>query len=159
MPNQDPYKGIDFEKITKQELKKTAIRLQNDWRDDLRSVGYVNTGEGVNSITPDFSRLDNYIVSVGSDKIQIVISEYGRRAGATPPPFKPISRWAREKGLQPRNNQSWRSMVFAICQSIGEEGLPEYGFGRKNHRKHGKEFTKNLQARIDEELGEMSVNV
>lgn len=53
----------------------------------------------------------------------------GRRAGATPPPYKPIMRWAEKKGIQQfRNKTTGRyisnvARAIIISKAIGRNGI------------------------------------
>ncbi len=122
----------DYQGIVSDELFKAAIRTQNTWRNNLQagkgekgSHGrpYVGTGEAIARTTlyPETPGAMAYLVA--GETIQHLIAEFGRRPGAPPPPFEPISRWAREAGLRPAPGQTWTQMINIIRFAIGRRGL------------------------------------
>jgi hypothetical protein len=69
--------------------------------------------------------LDTQVFKTGfgtSYTLKVVAEEYlkyvdeGRRAGAKPPPVKPIKEWAKQKGLD-------EGLAYPIAKSIGEKGI------------------------------------
>lgn len=150
----DTYDGIDVEKIASEELFSFAVKVKNQWQDNLmagrgaagahgehRNQGpspdeFHNTGDAVNDVTVDPQGEGALEYIVGGDVIQLAVAEFGRRPGAPPPPFDPISRWAREVGLEPEDGQSWENMVDTIRFAIGARGLHGFAPARAAAREY-----------------------
>ena len=150
---------LDFLKIAKEEIFKTAVKVRNEWQNNLqKGIGaegmhgreYRNTGEAINDITvePKYPALD---MRVGGDVVQLAIAEYGRRPNAPMPPHEPIARWANEVGLTPKENESFDSMVFKIRRSIGKNGLKAFAPGRLAAIRGTRDLPERITDRIDRE--------
>jgi hypothetical protein len=147
--NADIYEGIDIEQAAKENLEYAGVTLQRQWRENMRRAGYVNTGEGVNSITIDFQ---GDTVRVGSDLIQVIIGEYGRRPGSFPP-HEPLADWVNEQsGMPSKGDEEFDSTVYAVRKSIAESGLPEWAFGRDAFKRTLDDIESDLQERLEREI-------
>lgn len=168
------YEGIEVERIAREETFKAAVRTQNQWRENLdkgkgalgrhgryRESGtsdtqFRNTGEAVNDITvtPAEPSLEHF---VGGDVIQLAIAEFGRVPSPnSPPPYQAIADWAREKGLQPDQGETFEEMVDAIRWAIADRGIPGFAPARLAAQQVGPEFEENTIRRLNEEIGEQS---
>lgn len=158
----DGDKGID--QIASEEAFKAAIDTQKAWRDNLDrgrgAIGthpraYRNTGEAIGSITVEPKREGEELYIVGSSKVQVAVAEDGRvPTPGSPPPFDAISDWARERGLNPDEGQTWMEMVNAIRWSIAEEGLPPFGPGRLAAHEVGSKYSERVETRIENLIDE-----
>ena len=110
---------FDIGETAQQELAKQAIRFQTRWIENLLDAGWVNTGEGVNSITVD-KIPDGF--RIGTDKIQVLIAEVGRSPG-TMPPHDPISQWVHEQSDMPNKGESETRMVDGEEQTVTHEDV------------------------------------
>ena len=128
----------DIEKIVSEELFKAAVKTQDAWRDNLQEgIGatgehgrpYVYTGESINrtNVYPELPGYDVY--EVIGDTEQHFIAEFGREPSDTLPPYEPISTWARIKGLEPYEGQTWDAMVMNIRRHIATNGLKAFAPG------------------------------
>lgn len=172
----EPYEGLDIHRITSEELFKFSLRARDAWVDNLldgkgaagahgehRKGGpapapYKNTGEATNDVTvePQSEGALEYIV--GGDVVQLAVAEFGRRPGAPPPPFDPIATWAREKGLEPEEGQSFESMVDAIRFAIAARGLHGFAPGRAAAREYDSDrLAEQVNDRIQRELEDQAV--
>ena len=127
-----------FDRIIKEELWKAAEKTRQAWQDNLQegtgatgSHGrpYVGAGEAINrtNVYPELPEAFEYHV-VG-ETIQHAIAEFGRTPGAKMPPHEPISMWAREAGLTPREGETWDEMVLNIRRHIAAHGLQGFAPG------------------------------
>jgi len=155
------YDGDDFaelseesriREVAREELFKTAVRFQTRWQDLLIEAEWNNTGEGINSITltPQREGADSY--TVGSDKIQILIAEFGRRPGAAPPPPDAIAPWVNEQsGLPSRGEEDFESVVYLVGQSIAENGIEAIAAGRRAFDGMGDAYEERVAERLGDE--------
>ena len=156
------YDGIDFEQAAREALEEVAIKTQNQWVENLeRGEGadgvhggpYVNTGEAVNDLTVEW--VGPLSVVVGGDVVQLAVAEDGRvPTPGSPPPFEPIADWAREKGLEPDDGQSFEDMVDAIRFSIADEGLEGFAPGQAAVNEVGGELEERPREKVDEQIRE-----
>ncbi len=118
--------------IVSEELLKAAIRCENQYKENLEtgqgaagSHGrpYVGTSEAINTVTlyPQTPGADLYTVE--GPLVQHAVAEFGRAPGKRMPPPEPISRWAKEAGLVPREGETWDDMILNIRRHIGAHGL------------------------------------
>ncbi len=118
--------------IVSEELLKAAIRGENQYKQNLQegegALGahgrpYVGTGEAINTITlyPQAAGADCYTIE--GPLVQHAIAEFGREPGKKMPPKAPIEQWAKEKGLIPREGETWDDMILNIRRHIGTHGL------------------------------------
>jgi len=152
------YDGDDFaempeesriREVSQSALFKTAVTFQTRWQDLLIEANWQNTGEGINSITitPQREGADSY--TVGSDKIQILISEFGRRPGADPPPPDAIAPWVNEQsGMPSRGEEDFESVVYLVGQSIAENGIEPIAAGRRAFEGMGDEYEERVARRL-----------
>lgn len=172
----EPYKGLDVERIASEELFKHSLKARDQWVDNLlkgqgaegahgehRDSGpapaqYKNTGEATNDVTVDPQGEGSLEYIVGGDVIQLAIAEFGRSPNAPPPPFEPIATWAREKGLEPDDGQTFEDMVDAIRFAIGSRGLHGFAPGRAAARKYDSDvLADRVDQRFAEELDKQSI--
>jgi len=118
--------------IVQEELLKAAIRCENQYKENLEtgqgaagSHGrpYVGTSEAINTVMlyPQTPGADLYTVE--GPLVQHAVAEFGRAPGKRMPPPEPISRWAKEAGLTPREGETWDEMVLNLQRHIGAHGL------------------------------------
>lgn len=118
--------------IVQEELLKAAIRCENQYKENLEtgqgaagSHGrpYVGTSEAINTVAlyPQTPGADLYTVE--GPLVQHAVAEFGRAPGKRMPPPEPISRWAKEAGLTPREGETWDEMVLNLQRHIGAHGL------------------------------------
>jgi hypothetical protein len=118
--------------IVQEELLKAAIRCENQYKENLEtgqgaagSHGrpYVGTSEAINTVAlyPQTPGADLYTVE--GPLVQHAVAEFGRAPGKRMPPPEPISRWAKEAGLVPREGETWDEMVLNLQRHIGAHGL------------------------------------
>lgn len=156
------YAGLDFEKAAREALEEVAIKTQNEWIENLeRGEGangnhgspYVNTGEAVNDITVEW--LDALTVVVGGDVVQLAVAEDGRvPTPGSPPPYEPIADWAREKGLEPDDGQSFEDMVDAIRFSIADQGLEGFAPGQAAVNAVAGELEDRTRRKVEQQMDE-----
>jgi len=166
------YSGDDFadipedsriQEVAQSEIFNQSIRFQNEWQDLLLSAGWQNTGEGINSITIEPQREGSDSYTIGSDKIQILISEFGRRPGAKAPPPDSLSDWVHEQeGLLNRGETEMRdfgdgpvevtfdTVVYLIGQAIAENGIEPIQAGRRAWQNVAGEYEQNVERRLQE---------
>lgn len=154
------YRGIDVSKIVSEELFGAATRAQQKWQENLRGgVGalgshggpYVDTGEALNDITIEPAAPGSSEYVVGGDVVQLAVAEFGRRAGRAPP-ADAIAAWARRKGLQPHEGQSFESMVFAIQQAIAAHGLPAFAPAQRAADDVMRDLDERIARRIERDI-------
>ena len=136
----------DLERINEKEFMKAGINTQKEWQDNMRSAGWVNTGETVNSITV---RRKGRTVEVGSSKISALIHEYGRAPDNTIPPEDPIKDWVKDVGIASPSDEDFDSVVWAVRMSIAREGIEGSYSGNKAFRKVSEELFDRLSNRLD----------
>ena len=83
-------------------------RVRKDTRTLARSL---TTGTAPNAVRSLAGAVEGI---VGSNQPHAKPVEFGRRAGATPPPIGSITRWAKKKGINP----------YALQRSIAKRGIP-----------------------------------
>lgn len=151
---------LNLGKIFKEEIFKAAVRCRNEWQQNLqKGIGaegfhggeWRDTGDTINDVTvePKVPSLEH---QVGGDEIGLAIAEYGRRPNAPMPPHKPIARWAKRKGLTPKEGQTFGSMVFGIRKAIGEKGIRGFAPARLAAVHVNNDIERNIKKRIDEEV-------
>ena len=155
------YDGEDFaelntdsqiQQIAEEEVFSLAVRFQNEWEDILIEANWQNTGKGIESISLKPQREGATSYTVGSDKIQILIAEFGRRPGAKMPPEAPIREWVNEQaGLPNKGDDGFEGTVFVIRRSIAEEGIEPLMAGRKAFSKVSDVYVERVTKRLDEE--------
>lgn len=148
----DDYEGIDIIGTTSRELFKGAVRAQRLWRENLRSAGWKNTGEAINDVTVEPKQPGELEYVTGGDVIQLLIAEEGRAPDSAPPPFDAIARWAREKGLQPEEGQTFEEMVEAIRWSIAKNGIEAFHPARDAAREVEMDLPDNVRQALIEEI-------
>lgn len=146
-----------IDKIASEETFKAAIKGRNLAEEITRRNGWVNTGEGVNSITIKPRTPGSLDYKVGSEKIQMVIAEFGRRPGAPMPPEDPIIRWMNEVGIRPSEDQTWEGLAYVIRRSIAENGIEGFSPFRRAARRASDEFEDQVEVRLEEELEDFEV--
>lgn len=154
----------DIEKIVSEELFKAATKTQDAWRDNLQEgIGatgehgrpYVYTGESINrtNVYPELPGYDTY--EVIGDTEQHFIAEFGREPSDTLPPYEPISTWARIKGLEPYEGQTWDAMVMNIRRHIATNGLKAFAPGLLAFETVIPTVERSIKSRFKEELETM----
>jgi len=156
--------SINIDKIAKEELFKAAVRTMNKWKKNTRngeganrdrSQGWVNTGEGVNSITIQPQNEGKKEYEVGSDKVQMAVAEFG----AEPhwPPFEPIADWVNEQGGLPnKGDDDFYISVRGVRGSMAEEGVRGFAPGRKAAATVRKNLEENVKKSIERKLEQKS---
>lgn len=83
----------------------------------------VNTGVSRGSVFTEIngSPIDGLTGTVGSAQESVAVWEWGRRAGATPPPISAIQQW-----MHRRMGTTDRGVAFLIARAIGRRGLPAH---------------------------------
>lgn len=156
------YRGVNASKIVSEELFGGAIRAQQKWQENLRGgVGalgshggaYVDTGEALNDITIQPAAPGHIEYVVGGDVVQLAVAEFGRRPGRAPP-YDAIAAWARRKGLQPEDGQTFDSMVFAIQQAIAKNGLAAFAPAQRAADDVMRDLEARIAARIEREMND-----
>jgi hypothetical protein len=154
------YDGEDFaeldtdsqiQQIAEEEVFNLSVRFKNEWQDILIDANWSNTGEGINSITltPQREGATSYVV--GSDKIQILIAEFGRRPGAKMPPAEPLREWVAEQaGLPNKGDDGFDGTVFVIRRAIAENGIEPLMAGRRAFARVEDSYVENVQRRLDD---------
>jgi len=84
-------------------------------KQDLRSAGKSATGDLINETKGETTINGNVVLFEGKAPDYYEFVDKGRRAGATPPPVKPINAWIRQKGLDLN--------AYAVAKSIGKKGI------------------------------------
>jgi hypothetical protein len=151
--------GTDLVGIASEEAFKAAIRTQRKWRENLDDgVGasgnhgrsYRNTGEAIGDVTVTPSEEGASEYTVGGDVVQLAVAEFGRvPTPGSPPPFEAIADWARERGLNPEDGQTFEEMVDAIRWSIADNGLEGFAPGRLAAKEVGPTYKENVEERIN----------
>lgn len=166
------YSGDDFadipedsriREVAQSEVFNQSVRFQNEWQNILLDAGWQSTGEGINSITIDPQREGSDSYTIGSDKIQILISEFGRRPGAKPPPPDSLADWVHEQeGLLNRGETETRdfgdgpvtvtfdAVVYLIGQAIAENGIAPIQAARRAWKNVDGEYEKNVERKLSE---------
>ena len=163
------YDGDDFEsledvpieQIAIEETQQAGVRMQNNWQDNLsEGVGfegshkngeYRNTGEAINKINLE---LTGKGATVGTDAVQVLIAEFGRRPGAPMPPKEPIEDWVHEKQIARKDERGFDGVVFVIRRAIAERGLPAFAPARLAAIQTEEETIEAMEERFDEAFGE-----
>ena len=171
------YDGDDFEsledvpleEIAIEEAQQAGVRMQNNWIDNLfEGVGfegrhehgeYHDQGEAVNEVNLE---LTSDGARVGTNAVQVLIAEFGRRPGAAMPPHEPIAEWVRRKGIaspgevQERDGVEYTfdDIVFLIRRKIADEGLPAFAPARLAAIQTEEETIEAMEERFDEAFGE-----
>ena len=128
----DRRKFPKHREIVSEELFKAAVRGENQYKENLETGqgatgshgrAYVGTGEAIASVTlyPQTPGADLYTVE--GPLVQHAVADFGRAPGKRMPPPEPISRWAKEAGLTPREGETWDEMVLNLQRHIGAHGL------------------------------------
>jgi hypothetical protein len=126
-----------------------CIDVINTAKANLLRYGKVNTGELRDSI--------RFVIS-SSGKISFYYAKYGlyvelgRRAGSTQPPINPILRWIQQRGINPSDGKSPRSLAFAIAKSIGDNGYAGVPFFRAAIKTEKKKLTGALKKAISKSI-------
>lgn len=98
------------------------IREELEWLrkkviENHRALGQSATGQFEKELEVVITGTQNFLEGV-SYTTQLV---NGRKPG-TMPPLKPIEAWIKAKGIQPKDDISERSLVWAIAKKIQKEG-------------------------------------
>ena len=102
-------------------LNKFGDEITSDIKEVLRVNNAIASGNLEDSIKYKVVKKD------GEYKLVISYADYGefvlkgRRAGAKPPPFAPIIRWTKFKGLP-------KEAAYPIAKSIGKKGIKPLNF-------------------------------
>lgn len=142
-------KPPDLENITREEMEKAAIRTKNGWQENMRSEGWVNTGETVNSIHVE--RRGEEIL-IGTDKVAALIHEFGRAPNNTMPPEDPIKDWVKDVGIASPADDDFDSVVWAIRKSIAREGIQGNPSAQEAFDKATEQLVEDLEGRLDAEV-------
>lgn len=169
----DVYDGLDIEGITDDGLDAVATDAQEGWRDNMADAGYRNTGESIRSISIETP--EQFVRLVGSDRIAVLIGEFGRPPGAGHPPPDELGDWVHEQaGLPSRGGSvewtfdtwsagegtthtvSFDQVVYIIGRAINERGLEAHHFGERAAR-DARDLDEELERRLQAALEEQSV--
>jgi hypothetical protein len=141
----------DIDRIAREEVFKAAINTQNTWKELLDRAEWRNTGEGIESINIEPQTQGALEYTVGSEKIQIAIAEFGRAPGSTPPPPEPIADWVNEQaGLPNKGDEDFKNTVYNVQMSIAEKGIEPIRAGRNAFSQE----SENAEQRLEERLSE-----
>ena len=153
--------GVDIEGIAIEEAQQAGVRMQNNWIDNLfEGVGfegrhkhgsYKNLGEAINKINLEMTSTGS---RVGTDVIQTIIAEFGRRPGAAMPPHDDIAKWVHEKQIASKGDDDFDGIVFVIRRAIAERGLPAFAPARLAAIQTEEETIEAMEERFDEAFGE-----
>lgn len=94
-------------------IKEAVTRLKNS--------GHSNTGNLARSLGYEIeeSKRELTLVFFGADYLEYV--DKGRKPGSKPPPIKPIKKWVKQKGIEPK-------AAYAIAKKIGKYGIKPTNF-------------------------------
>jgi len=164
----DEYEGLDLVEATEDALNAVATDVQNNWMDNMDDAGYRTTGEAIRSISIEAP--DQFVRLIGSDKIQVLIGEFGRAPGAGHPPPDDLGDWVHEKSGLPNRGGSvewdfgegpvevtFDQAVYLIGRAIDENGLEAHHFGERaarDARDLDTEVARQLQQQLDEQSTE-----
>lgn len=84
-------------------------------KQELRAAGKSATGELISETKGETTTSGNVVKWEGKAPEHYEFVDKGRRAGATPPPVKPIQQWINQKGLELN--------AYAVAKSIGKKGI------------------------------------
>tara|TARA_R100001244_G_C5160731_1_gene130970 strand:- start:396 stop:818 length:423 start_codon:yes stop_codon:yes gene_type:complete len=84
-------------------------------RQDLRAAGKSATGDLISNTKGETKTIGNVVLFEGKAPEHYEFVDKGRRAGAKPPPIKPIEAWIKQKDLDLN--------AFAVAKSIGKKGI------------------------------------
>lgn len=113
---------IDFEKYRKLLADPNTVALP--LRSFLQDMGELGQRTAIAEAPKDIGTLKGGIglevrplfASVSTDLPYAPVVEFGRRAGAPPPPTTAIAGWAQRRGIP-------RSALFVIARAIGRRGI------------------------------------
>ena len=105
----------EVDKLMEEIADKCFELTQNNLVDD----GKIDTGALLQTANINKEYLYKQIV-YPAEYAEVV--NYGRTAGATPPPVAPILKWVKRK-LGVTNDKEAQSLAFAICKSISQRGI------------------------------------
>jgi len=118
----------------------------------LKNAGHSNTGTLARSLDYEIeeSKRELTLVFYGADYLEYV--DKGRRPGSKPPPIKPIKKWVKQKGIEPK-------AAYAITKKIGKYGIKPTNFWTiSSTRRQGylnKRMEEILKETVEDELKDL----
>jgi len=118
----------------------------------LKNAGHSNTGTLARSLDYEIeeSKRELTLVFYGADYLEYV--DKGRRPGSKPPPIKPIKKWVKQKGIEPK-------AAYAIAKKIGKYGIKPTNFWTiSSTRRQGylnKRMEEILKETVEDELKDL----
>lgn len=101
-------------------------------RQDLRAAGKSATGKLISQTRGETTINGNVVLFEGRAPEHYIFIDKGRKAGAKPPPTKPIAAWIKRKGLDLN--------AYAVAKSIGKKGIKPTNIYSDNIEKFIKEL-------------------
>lgn len=122
-------------------MNRYAPQVQRAIRAQMISDGLYSTGKTARSVSAKVGETDNSI-GIGIDKSSAFsgssafvfdILQFGRKAGRTQPPYRPIARWMKQKNISDFPGMNTRQTAFLIARSIGRKGtIKRFGYQGRN---------------------------
>ncbi len=98
-----------------EEVRKRGGTMIIRIKQDLRSAGKNASGALIDKTKGETTINGNVVLFEGEAPAHYEFVDKGRKAGATPPPIKPINAWIKQKGLDLN--------AYAVAKSIGKKGI------------------------------------
>ena len=114
-------------------MNRYAPQIQRAIKDQMISDGLYATGNTARSVFAKVGETADSI-GIGIEKSFVFdILQFGRTAGKTQPPYKPIARWMKQKNISNFPGMNTKQTAFLIARSIGKKGtIKRFGYQGRN---------------------------
>lgn len=101
-------------------LEETTAYIKKKMQERLEIQKHKDTGKLIDTIKVVYE--NGYIIAYIED--YGIYVNWGRRPGGKMPPISVLENWVRRKNFVLKDGQNYRSLAFAIAQSIKKKGIP-----------------------------------